>query len=421
MMLLPLTAIFGFLAICGGVRFSGQVDVTDFSGQVDVSDFSGQVDVTDGVESKIVKANNQLALSVLKGLDKKSNVFISPWSLSMAFGMAYLGASGRTAQEMENVLGYRFAGIKGVSVHDLLRNEDHLLKSGSSDKNEFSNVNVILVQEGYAISKSYKDSLKRFYNSSVTEINFARSQGVLNWVNAWGYWSSKGKIVKLLTEVPPETTKLMLLNGVRFKGKWLNMFNPDFTYFGRFTNGNGQTVTVPMMYMINQVLFTVHEKLGVYVVDLPYVGNDISMIILLPTPNNNLEKVERELTLTTLEEIRTQMDKQTLQIFLPKFELKDDRKLKETLKSLGMITAFSATEADFSRITGTRDLFMEELVHKAVIQVDEEGTEAAANTVVNIISKRKPLEFLVDRPFLFFIRDNRRGVLLFLGRVTKLK
>ncbi|XP_076340160.1 iripin-8-like [Tachypleus tridentatus] len=412
MMLLPLTAIFGFLAICGGVHFSGQVDVTHFS---------GQVDVTDRVESKIVKANNQLALSVLKGLDKKSNIFMSPWSLSMAFGMAYLGASGRTAQEIENVLGYRFAGIKGVSVHDLLRNEDHLLKSGSSDENEFSNVNVVLVQEGYTVSKSYKDSLKRFYNSSVTEINFARSQGVLDWVNAWGYWSSKGKIMKLLTEVPPETTKLMLLNGVHFKGKWLNTFNPDLTYFGRFTNENGQTVTVPMMYMINQVLFTVHEKLGVYVVDLPYVGNDISMIILLPTPNNNLEKVERALTLTTLDEILTQMNRETLQIYLPKFELKDDRKLKETLKSLGMITAFTATEADFSKITGTRDLFMEELVHKAVIQVDEEGTEAAANTAVNIISKRKPLEFLVDRPFLFFIRNNRRGVLLFLGRVTKLK
>ncbi|XP_013775862.1 serine protease inhibitor 2.1-like [Limulus polyphemus] len=403
MMLLPLTAIFGFFAICGGVLFSGQVDVTD------------------SAESKIVKANNQLALSVLKALDKKHNIVMSPWSLSMAFGMAYLGASGRTAHEMENVLGYGFVGIKGVSVHDLLRKEDNLLKSGSSDKNELSNANVVLIREGYTIFKSYKDNLKRFYNSSITEINFTRRQGVLQWVNAWGYRSSKGNIRKLLTEVPPETTKLMILNGVYFKGKWSNPFNPDFTYVGPFTNENGQKVFVPMMYTINEVLFTVDKKLGVYVVDLPYVGNDISMIIFLPTPNSNLEKVENALTLTTLDEILTQMGKETLQIILPKFELKDDRKLKETLKSLGMQTAFSDIEADFSGITGTRDLFVEEVVHKAVIRVDEEGTEAAANTVLTINSKRKPFEFLVNRPFLFLIRDNRRGVILFLGHVTELK
>ncbi|XP_076347316.1 intracellular coagulation inhibitor 2-like [Tachypleus tridentatus] len=381
-----------------------------------------QIGVVDSVQSdyRSVIATNQFALSVLNALDKKANIIMSPWSLSLALGMAYLGASGSTGREMEEALGYRSAGIQGNQVHEGFRIQESVLKRVQV-KNELSSANIVLAQEGYTVSKSYKDGLKRYYNSSTIEINFGKPQSVLQWVNAWGYWNSNSKIKQILTETPPETTKLMLLNGVYFKGNWLSPFKPENTSLEAFTNESGRKVTVPIMHMISNVSYVAYHELGVYAVNLPYDGEDISMMVLLPEEDNNLNAVEDKLTLAVLEDMLAQMKMQPITIGLPKFELKDDRKLKETLKSLGMQSAFSENKADFSKIAGTDDLYLEEVIHKAVINVNERGTEANANTIISIMSKRKLPEFIVDRPFLFLIRDRRSGAILFLGHVVELE
>ncbi|XP_013774318.1 serpin B6-like [Limulus polyphemus] len=404
MLLLSMTIILGTLTIHDAVPLEDQNDVGNPVKR----------------NYRFVEANNQFALSILNALDKKNNIIMSPWSFSMTLGMAYLGASGSSAREMEEVLGYRSAGIERDLVHDGFRIEESALKRVHG-KNELSSANVVLVQEGYTLSKSYKDDLKRYYNSSTTEINFTRPQSVLQWVNAWGYWTSNSKIKQILTETPPKTTKLMLLNGVYFKGNWLNPFNPEHTRLEDFTNENGRKVTVPIMHMINNVSYVAYHKLGVYAVNFPYDGEDINMMVLLPTENNNLNAVEDKLTTAVLEDILAQMEMQTINVGFPKFELKDDRKMKETLKSLGMQSAFSENEADFSRIAETRDLYLEEVIHKAVIQVNENGTEANANTVIPLMNKRKLPEFFANRPFLFLIRNMRSGAILFIGHVVQLE
>ncbi|XP_076347317.1 intracellular coagulation inhibitor 1-like isoform X1 [Tachypleus tridentatus] len=365
-------------------------------------------------EDKVVEASNRFAVSLFKELNKKGNIIISPWSLSTVLGMAYLGANGSTAQEMEDVLEYRTAGIEGKSVHNGFKKQHNILNDANT-KNEVSSVNVALINSEYEIAKSYKDYLELYYNSTVKELNFTQADSVLQWVNTWGYWASRGKITKMLTETPPKETRLMLLNGVYFKGNWLNPFNPEDTRLEDFLNDDGKTVMVPMMHMTESVAYTEDVNLGVYAASFPYEGENMSMIILLPAENYNLTDVENRFTPVILDDILSSMNKYKIKIGLPKFELKNDHKLKDVLQSLGMQSAFSKHGADFSGITGTYDLYVDEIFHKTFIRVNEEGTEAAANTVIQIHNRRKLPEFFVNRPFLFVIRDNRNGIILSWG------
>lgn len=375
---------------------------------------------TDRFARSVVKANNEFTLSLYKSLDKPSNAFISPWSLSVSLGMAYLGAAGDTAREMEGALGYRTSGVQGESVHLGFMTEQNRLNS-VQEKYELSSVNAALIQKGYTISQSYINGLEQYYKSAIKEVNFTDSLSVLEWVNAWGYWASHSKINSLLTKKLPETTKMVLLNGVYFKGKWLKPFDPKNTRDETFTNENGEEAVIPFMQMTFDASYAEYANLSTYAISFPYVDEDMSMIVLLPSEISDLKSVEKGLTTAILDDILSHMETHVLKVGLPKFELKDSRNLKKSLKSIGMESSFTNIKADFSGITGNRDLYLEEVIHQAVIQVNEEGTEAAVNTVIQLDNRRKPLELFINRPFLFLIRDNRSGLILFLGRVAELK
>ncbi|XP_013784561.1 serpin B10-like [Limulus polyphemus] len=334
--------------------------------------------------------------------------------------MAYLGAAGVTAREMENALGYRASGIEGESVHKGFKTEQSRLNS-IQEKYELSSINAALIQNGYTISQSYIDGLEQYYKSAIKEVNFTDSVSVLEWANAWGYWASHSKINNLLSEKLPETTKMILLNGVYFKGKWLKPFDPKNTREEVFTNENGQEVVIPVMHGTFNTPYAEYAHLSTYAISFPYVDEDMSMIVLLPSEISDLKSLEKGLTTAILDDILSQMETQVVKVGLPKFELNDNRNLKKSLKSLGMESTFTEINADFSGITGNRDLYLEEVLHQAVIQVNEEGTTAAANTVIQLDNRRKSLELIINRPFLFLIRDNRSGLILFLGRVAQLK
>ncbi|XP_076322914.1 intracellular coagulation inhibitor 1-like isoform X1 [Tachypleus tridentatus] len=370
-------------------------------------------------ETDVVKVNNQFAFTLLKSLDKRDNFFISPWSLSVSLGMAYLGASGGTAREMEDVLGYRSLGIQGESLHNGFKEEQNKINS-IKEQYQLSSVNAVLLHKGYTISKSYSDGLEVYYKSSLKEVDFTDPDSVLQWANAWGYWASRSSIQNLMTELPSKTTKLLLLNGVYFKGKWLNQFDPKNTQEGSFTTEDGEEVVVPIMYQTFNISYVEYPKLDTYAVNLPYKDKELSMIVLLPSMTSDLKTVEKGLTTAILDDILAHMTSQQVKVGLPKFELKYNHNMKEALKGIGMRSAFKENRADFSGITGKRDLYIEEVVHQAVIQVSEEGTVAAANSVVQIGNRRKPLELIINRPFIFFIRDNRSGIILFMGRVVML-
>ncbi|XP_013790637.1 serpin B6-like [Limulus polyphemus] len=384
-----------------------------------VSVFCGFVVLQEQEDAKVVEVNNQFALNLLKSLDRKNNVLISPWSLSVSLGMAYLGAAGGTAQEMEEVLGYRTLGIEGEFLHNGFKKEQGRINS-IQEQYQLSSVNAVLIHKGYTISKSYSDGLEDYYQSSLKEVNFTDPETVLQWANAWGYWASKSSIQNLLRDSPSKTTKLLLLNGVYFKGKWLKQFDPKNTQEEVFTTENGQEVVVPIMHETFNASYAEYPKLGTYAVSLPYTDEELSFIVLLPSTNSDLKTVEKGLTTAILDDILAHMTSEQVRVGLPKFELKYNHKMKEALKNIGMRLAFSEIKADFSGITGKRDLHVEEIIHQTVIQVSEEGTVAAANSVVQLGNRRKSLELTINRPFLFFIRDNRSGIILFMGRVVML-
>jgi serpin B len=213
-------------------------------------------------------------------------------------------------------------------------------------------------------------------------------------------------------------TRLVLTNAIYFKGKWATPFKPEQTQEAPFTLLSGEKVNVPMMHQTAH--FGYMETDTIQVLELPYVNNDLSMVILLPKKPDGVNELEKGLTSETITGWLAGLRKREVQVYVPRFKLTSEFSLAETLSAMGMPDAFS-TKADFSGITGNRDLFISAVVHKAYVEVNEEGTEAAAATGVAMkltaVAPPPPV-FRADHPFVFLIRDNQTGSILFLGRTA---
>lgn len=373
-------------------------------------------------ERKLASANNDFALRLLKILpsNQNENVFFSPYSLSAALGMTYAGARGTTQQEMSEILGYTQAGLNDADVQDAFAEQNNRLQAEAA-RVGLEVANSAAIQEGFQILDTYYATLNRSYNAHLFKLDFAhRGEQAMEAINEWVKRATHEKIEKLFEEPLDTDTKLVLLNAIIFKGFWASQFHRPLTQKGPFYNGGQDRTEVDVMFQRLRTNNVFDESLKATVVEMLYRGDDYSMIIALPSERTGVESLKQDLTVATLDEVTASMRNTTIALYLPKFELEKKNDLKSHLIDLGLHKMFGA--ADLSGVTGSTELVVSDVVQRAVVKVDEEGTEAAAVTGVTEITRTgfEPPAVNIDHPFLFFIRNRHSGEIFFAGQVNKL-
>jgi len=365
----------------------------------------------------VVNANNKFAFDLYSELNKSENgnIFYSPYSISAALSMTYEGAKGQTADEIKSVFHFPESNIlrpNFAAIYNDINKEakDYELRTG----------NALWVQQDYPFLQDYLNTVEKYYGGKAANVDFVReTEKSRQTINTFIEEQTNNKIKDLIPQgVLDAATKLVLTNAIYFKGTWIWKFDKSDTREQDFKITPTNVVKTPMMYMDNdKAQFNYADVGDLQILELPYKGEEISMLVLLPT--ENLDAIEPSLTAEKLEEWKSKMGEDKLDaIYLPKFGFDTKYFMKETLSAMGMPTAFSGG-ADFSGMDGIKNLFIDQVIHQAFVKVDEEGTEAAAATAV--VMKLTAIQrkiFNADHPFIFLIQENETGNILFLGRVV---
>ena len=369
-------------------------------------------------------ANNVFGLQLLNLLSETDdNVFVSPFSISNAFGMLYNGARGLTAQEIRQVLGYNNLTDQEVKEQfQLVLNE---IKQIDSKKYELDVANRLMVNKNFALSKTFEEDATNYFKSSVKSANFVDEPiKTMNEINQWVSRQTRFKISQVLTEPLSPLTRLVIINAIYFKGVFETKFNKELTMEQPFHNSDGKQSTAQMMFRKGTFNHTVVPELDSQLLEIPYSGDDISLYVVLPNQRQGLKNLKNNLTdFAIIEKAISNLFEQKVTVSLPKFKFETKYELDSLLPALGMNIVFG-NNADLSGITDNINLKVSKAIHKAFVEVNEEGTEAAAITVINsaIFSSfvRYHLTFKADHPFMFFIRDNLNGMVLFSGLIKNL-
>jgi len=367
----------------------------------------------------VVKANNQFALDFYKEIkDAEANIFFSPYSLSIALAMTYEGARGETAEEMRNV--FYFPQEDGLRRDSYFSLHNYLVREET--EHELNIANALWAQEGFPFLQEYFDIITANYHGLIENLDFAGDpEGSTETINQWVEEKTKGKIKDLLSEIDP-LTRLVLTNAIYFKGAWVQEFDKEETTEQNFYITPEQAVKVDMMRRLDEEAeFPYYETDNLQILEMPYSGKETSMLVLLPK-EHNLEEIEEKLTLENLSTWQENLEEQEIRLYFPKFKLETKYFLRELLIQTGMPTAFTGL-ADFSGMTGKRDLVIDQVIHQAFVEVDEKGTEAAAATAVIMLETAMPIEspvpvFMADRPFIFLIQEKETGAILFMGKMA---
>jgi len=392
----------------------------------------------------LVQANNNFALALYEKLNKRpGNLFFSPYSISSALAMAYSGARGTTAEQMANVLRLppepsesptgqaadrqnRRARLKPCSPERLARAFAQLQRTLQPNVHkkgyELHLANALWGQSGYEFLDAFLQIVEQGYRGRLSQVDFIGApEKARQTINLWVERQTRNKIKDLIKPgVLNSLTRLVLTNAIYFKGRWENKFDNAATRSAPFTTADGQKVEVPMMNHTGDFRYMQTDNLQG--LELPYVDNDLSMFIFLPRQADGIASLEQMLTPESLSRWLNKFAKRKVAVSIPKFKVTTQFSLASALRSMGMTDAFTPDSADFSGINGRRDLFISAVIHKAYVEVNEEGTEAAAATGVVIgvtsVAPARPVVFRADHPFLFLVRDNRTGSILFLARLA---
>ncbi len=380
---------------------------------------------------EVVNANNQFAFELYSELDKseQGNIFYSPYSISAALAMTYEGAKGQTAEEMKSVFHFPESNIlrpNFAAIYNEINrgNKAYELRTG----------NALWAQYDYKFLENYTNRVEKYYGGKVANLDFKQeTEKSRQTINSFIEEQTNNKIKDLIPEgVLSPMTRLVLTNAIYFKGTWEWEFDKSDTRKQDFKVTPNNIVKTPMMYMEpDKARFNYADLEKLQILELPYKGEKISMLVLLPKQGEDydFETGERVVSNYTLEDIelsaeklneyKAQMQETKLDsISLPKFELDTKYFMKETLSAMGMPTAFGA--ADFSGMDGTRNLQISQVIHQAFVKVDEQGTEAAAATAV-VMKEAAAMPrnvFRADHPFIFIIQETETGNILFWGRVV---
>ncbi|KYK25776.1 MAG: hypothetical protein AYK23_03740 [Candidatus Proteinoplasmatales archaeon SG8-5] len=379
----------------------------------DPSDFEPVTSVTELVES-----SNEFSFEMYRELiDGDENVFFSPYSITTALGMAYEGARGQTAEEMAAVLGLP---TDNQTRWDLMYSYQGYfnLDSGSYD---LSTANAYWLRQGADMLEAYGAAIESYYLAHGEELDFVGDpEGSRKTINTWVEEQTNGSIEDLIPQgaIDP-LTYLVLTNAIYFKSDWKYQFDPEATYETVFHKSDGGDVTVDMMMMDDEdIEFNYTENDDCQMLKLPYKDDELAMYVLLPK-ENDITAFESVLDNDYLDGLKDDLGPEYVRIFLPKFKFEQKYGLNDILAGMGMPTAFTEN-ADFSGITGSVPLAITDVIHQSFVEVNEEGTEAAAATAVIIgelsISPQPPV-FNADHPFIFLIEHEATGQILFMGKV----
>lgn len=370
-----------------------------------------------------VEAVNRLTFDMYKNLSQSNegNMMFSPYSVSSALAMTYAGAKEQTAKEMEKVLYYPE------------RNEENKIHNDFSTLNEtfadyekyfqLSVANSLWAQEDFDFRDEYFKLIKKYYQAALDYLDFKDNpEKARKTINKWVEKATRGKIEDL---IPPkgvnELTRLVLTNAIYFKAEWKDQFKEKLTKEDVFYTDNNKKIKTPFMNQKSRMKYIEDESFKA--IELSYKGRMVSMVIVLPNKKGNMKAFEKQLNILNYNSKLKEMQYETVQLSMPKFSFSSNYNLTGNLKQLGIKQAFSKN-ANFSLMTGKPNVRIDRVFHKTFIEVNESGTEAAAATAVVMMEKTAapPSDkkiFKADHPFIFFIKDNKTGSILFAGRVME--
>lgn len=371
--------------------------------------------------SKIASSNNKFAFELLSILsEEQENAFISPTSIFMALSMAYNGADGVTKDEMAKVLHVEQTNESELNEEMALLMEKLYLNL--SDDIQIKIGNSIWLNENFHFQHDFANNTERYYHAKTKEIDMLNAKSVRQ-MNDWVKKSTDGKISEIIKEPLNPNTVAIILNAIYFKGNWKNKFDESNTKNNDFYLIDGTTKKTPFMELDGKIAYFENEYFQF--ASLPYSDEKISMNIVLPKEDVSLEQVEETLTSENWQQWKSSLSKREGAIFLPKFQVEYEVELNETLQRLGMITAFDEKAKFKNMIEEEVPVWISQVMHKSYLEVNEEGTEAAAATSVEMETTSapigKPFSMNVNRPFFTIITDDDTGTILFIGYISNPK
>jgi serpin B len=369
----------------------------------------------------VADGNNAFVFDLYAHLSQEGgNLFFSPYSISIALAMTYAGAQGETERQMAEVLHFT---LEQETLHPAFASlADHFQKIQKKGDIALNIANALWIQQDFELQKQFLQITEKYYAANLFQVNFKEAyEEVRVEINNWVEKQTKEKIKDLLAPgVLSDLTRLVLTNAIYFKGNWAIQFEEELTQDEPFWLTPDKKVMAPMMHQ--EASFKYGETESLQILEMPYAGEDLSMIILLPKEKDGLAALEQRLDIDQVTTWVSEASYREVDVYVPKFTMTSQFNLSATFKAMGMEDVFSEN-ADFSGMASGKQLSITDVIHKAFVEVNEEGTEAAAATgvVVGVTSVREPETvpiFKADHPFIFFIRDNHPESILFLGRVV---
>jgi serine protease inhibitor len=373
------------------------------------------------VDEKFVDANTRFGFNLFREVlkqDSSKNVFVSPSSVAIALSMTYNGASGETQQAMAKAL-----ELQGMSLQDI-NQANNILKTTLENADpdvQMSIANSLWAKQGVTFKPDFVQRNQQFYKAKVTELDFTKPDAS-NIINSWVKENTRGKIEQVVGELKPNDV-MFLINAIYFKGNWTKKFDKAKTVERPFYLSNGSQKQHPMMSQSGRYRYYDNETFQA--VSLPYGKGRMSLYVFLPRKDINIDTFQQQLANENWQQWMNQFQMRQGSVQLPRFKFDYDIQLNNALKSLGMDAAFDGSRADFSNMSSA-SLVINEVKHKTFVEVNEQGTEAAASTSVGmaLTSARmpdEPFQMVVDRPFFCAIRDNQTGTILFMGSIKEPK
>ncbi|MBD3225633.1 MAG: serpin family protein [Caldithrix sp.] len=370
-------------------------------------------------QKQIISADQELALKLLEALNPQQlqqNIFISPFSISMALGMTLNSARANTYDEIRQTLG--FEGLKQEEINQSYKNLMQQLIT--FDNLVFMELaNAIFYRQNFSVKRSFLDINAKYFNARISPLDFALPAAV-GTINQWASDHTHGKIEQILTAIPAETV-MYLLNAIYFKGTWVYRFDERFTNEQPFFPDSTSKIPCDMMQITQQLPYL--ERSRLQMIDLPYGNGHYVMTLILPKYPLHVNTFIGQFNNQNIMNWFNQLSEDSVTLKFPKFKIQYDRSLKDVLMALGIRDAFHPQRANFTGIANSGGLYISKVKHSTFIEVNEEGTEAAGATLVEFSktsAENSPKPFmLVNRPFLFIIRERSSNMVLFIGKIVR--